>query len=90
MPTVAASSHTLSVYRLVPTARLSDFWNFAVAIVYIVLVILWMFRTALRRFTIARAVAMGQGTHPIPRRCKLLDGRPRFRISLPTAMGARG
>ena len=55
------------MYGLVPTARLSDFWNFAVAIICIVLVILRIFRTALRRFTIARAFAMGQGNYPIPR-----------------------
>ena len=47
------------VYGLVPTARFSDFWNFAVAIICIVLVILRMFRTALRRLTIARALAIG-------------------------------
>ena len=61
-PTLAASSFTSSrtfcVYGLVPTARLRDFWNFAVAIICIVLVILRMFRTALRRLTIARAFAM--------------------------------
>src|SRR5829696_10765 len=55
------SSRTFSVYGLVPTARFSDFWNFAVAIICIVLVILRMFRTALRRFTIARALAMVVG-----------------------------
>ena len=55
----ATNSLTFSVYGLVPTARFSDFWNFAVAIICIVLVIFRMFRTALRRFTIARALAMG-------------------------------
>jgi hypothetical protein len=37
---------------------LSDFWNLAVAIICMVLVILRMLRTALRRLTIARALAM--------------------------------
>src|SRR5688500_2580495 len=63
LPALLASSRTISrtfiVYALVPTARFSDFWNFAVAIICIVLVIFLMFRTALRRFTIARALAMG-------------------------------
>src|SRR3954464_11680518 len=63
-PTLAASSRTTSrtfwVNGLVPTARFSDFWNFAVAIICIVLVILRMFRTALRRFTIARALAIAR------------------------------
>src|SRR3954449_10324542 len=58
----ATSSRTLSVNGLVPTARFSDFWNFAVAIICIVLVIFRMFRTALRRFTIARALAMAPQT----------------------------
>src|SRR5438067_8451737 len=39
-------------------ARFSDFWNFAVAIICMVLVILRIFRTALRRLTIARALAI--------------------------------
>src|SRR5688500_4582281 len=63
LPALDANSRTISrtfiVYALVPTARLSDFWNFAVAIICIVLVIFLMLRTALRRFTIARAFAMG-------------------------------
>src|SRR5688500_9043515 len=62
LPALDASSRTISrtfiVYALVPTARFSDFWNFAVAIICIVLVIFLMLRTALRRFTIARALAM--------------------------------
>ena len=66
------SSRTFSVYGLVPTARLSDFWNFAVAIICIVLVIFRMFRTALRRFTIARAFAIGgrsvTAPHPVGKR----------------------
>ena len=44
-----------TMHGLVPTERLSDFWNLAVAIICIVLVIFRMFRTALQRFTIARA-----------------------------------
>jgi len=55
----ATSSRTFLEYALVPTARFSDFWNFAVAIICMVLVIFLMFRTALRRFTIARALAIG-------------------------------
>src|SRR5439155_21611413 len=53
------SSRILSVNGLVPTARLSDFWNLAVAIICMVLVIFLMLRTALRRLTIARALAIG-------------------------------
>src|SRR5262249_32257520 len=64
LPTLEANSRTSSrtfmVNGLVPTARLSDFWNFAVAIICIVLVIFLMFRTALRRLTIARALAIGR------------------------------
>src|SRR5688572_8225194 len=59
--TSRATSRNMSMYGLLPTARFSDFWNFAVAIICIVLVILRMFRTALRRFTIARALAMVVG-----------------------------
>ena len=57
----ATSSLTLRVKGLVLTARLSAFWNLAVAIICIVLVILRMLRTALRRLTIARALAIGRG-----------------------------
>src|SRR5437868_13659361 len=54
-------------------ARFSDFWNFAVAIICMVLVILRMFRTALRRLTIARALAMAiccaAQRNAVPTRC---------------------
>src|SRR5688500_5249639 len=64
--TVAANSptswRTWLVNGLVPTARLSDFWNLAVAIICMVLVILRMLRTAFRRLTIARALGMSYAT----------------------------
>src|SRR3954447_25945163 len=56
----ATSSRTFEVKGLVRTARLRDFWNLAVAIICMVLVILRMLRTALRRLTIARALAIGR------------------------------
>src|SRR3954471_7703072 len=59
----ATSSRTLAVKGLVPTARLRDFWNLAVAIICMVLVILRMLRIDLRRLTIARALAMVGGVY---------------------------
>ena len=70
----ATSSRILYVNGFVPTARFSDFWNFAVAIICMVRVILRMFRTALRRFMMARALAM---VLPLSRRTSRPTGRVR-------------
>ena len=58
-PRSATSSAILRVYASASVARSSAFLNRAVAISSIVRVILRMFRIALRRLTIARALAIG-------------------------------